>query len=289
MNSLLIDQVYLEENHKEIDTFLGNLKDIGVVNLTIASPLLFYYIKQSFPDFKLQISTVTNVLSIQQARYWNAIGASRIILSEWITRKFKLLKNIRLAVDCELELLANEYCVSFCSDRSCHYIIQSMTNRENKAIEYKHLDKFRYVTKYPYSICFPYMCRDGIHNLNSNWIRPEDLKYYSSIGYDIFKIVGRTYPKQTVKLIVEAYMKQRYDGNFYDLGPFYSSKENKEKNKSIFSGLYIDNRNLDGFIKYIIDKDIHCDEQCGIDCFYCKEFFEQIMEKQLLSEKSNIE
>ncbi|MHA1755512.1 MAG: U32 family peptidase [Promethearchaeota archaeon] len=269
-NNVLVDPVFLFKNEKQILNFVKRLIDIGTDSITIAHPLLMKFVKKHFPNFKIFVSTITNTRTIQEARYFDGLGVSRIILSLFINRNFRMLKNIRESVKCDLECMTNEFCIINCPNRIWHYIVQSGLNRESlKKNEYDNIPFCRY----PYNDCFRYMVRDIVHIVYNPWIRPEDIKYYKQIGISHFKIVGRTWPTEQIKIVVEAYMKQHFDGNLLDLGPFYW------KGKSIFSHMRIDNRKMDGFIDYFINNEYRCDTDCNISCFYCKKWvYERILD-----------
>lgn len=272
-NNLLIDIYYLETHYDEIIQFVKWLNSIGINDIILASPLMMEFIKSEFPHMNIHCSTILEIRSIQQVKYFSTI-AKRLILAEEINRDFSLLKAIRKATDKELEVLVNEYCVLHCPVRTEHFIIQGLANRRSKWII--SCEKCKISKIYPFNVCLPYMKRDLLHNLFARWIRPEDVEYYNKeIGISHFKIVGRTYPTERMKIITKAYMELRYDGNFFDLGPYYLGE------KEAIRGLYIDNRKLDNFLDYFKQNEVRCNRDCEITCNYCKTFLYKILEIDL--------
>ena len=65
--------------------------------------------------------------------------------------------------------------------------------------------------------CVDYRLREPVNLVRANWIRPEDLHHYESMGYTSFKIVERNTPTPELLRRVHAYANRRYDGNLLDL------------------------------------------------------------------------
>ena len=49
--------------------------------------------------------------------------------------------------------------------------------------------------------------------LDSNWIRPEDLKYYRSLGVGLFKLTGRTISTTAIIDSLEIYASESHEGS----------------------------------------------------------------------------
>jgi hypothetical protein len=69
--------------------------------------------------------------------------------------------------------------------------------------------------------CTEMKMRDPVHYLRSEWIRPEDLRIYEELGFDLFKIAERDIPTEMMMTRVRAYAGRRYDGNLLDLVQAY--------------------------------------------------------------------
>jgi len=134
--------------------------------------------------------------------------------------------------------------------------------------------------------------------IKANWIRPEDVGYYEDTGINSLKIIDRNRKTQDIVFALRAYLERRFDGNLIDL-LFYIHPSSKEtiflkglrfflhplqinifkliKIKQLFPdiGVYVDNRKLDGFLKYFSEgKCKSCD--CN-DCGYCRGVAERVV------------
>jgi len=65
--------------------------------------------------------------------------------------------------------------------------------------------------------CTEMKLRDPVNYLRSEWIRPEDLRLYEGMGFDLFKVAERDLPTPVMVNRVRAYAARRYDGNLLDL------------------------------------------------------------------------
>ena len=52
--------------------------------------------------------------------------------------------------------------------------------------------------------------------LDTNWIRPEDLKSYRSLGVSIFKLTGRTISSRAIIRSLEIYASESHEGSILD-------------------------------------------------------------------------
>jgi hypothetical protein len=115
------------------------------------------------------------------------------------------------------------------------------------------------------------------------------------------KLVDRTRPTEAIALVVEAYDKREYNGNLLDLLPTLSKDSFFSGRKKIWRGLkyffqslsmnlsllhkiamldsklyvYINNRELDGFIEYFLERD--CRSLSCKDCGYCERVARQVV------------
>jgi collagenase-like PrtC family protease len=106
----------------EVSRWLKYLAECGVTGVTISHPDLLQFVKREFPDFRLNVSVITGVDTVAEARRFEDIGADVINLNPFtINRDFDSLRAIRQAVDCELELYANIPCLDRCPRRDAHY------------------------------------------------------------------------------------------------------------------------------------------------------------------------
>jgi hypothetical protein len=77
--------------------------------------------------------------------------------------------------------------------------------------------------------CTEMKLRDPVNYIRSEWIRPEDLRLYEEMGYDLFKVTERDLPTPVMVNRVRAYAARRYDGNLLDLVQPYALREDREQ------------------------------------------------------------
>ncbi|MBU1726901.1 MAG: U32 family peptidase [Candidatus Omnitrophica bacterium] len=287
---------WTSRGQKSIRRTLDWLSEIGVDSVTVAIPYLLHLIKKSYPDLKVKVSLCANVCTPIQAKYWEDLGAEEINLSPWTTnRNFDLLRQIRKAIKCSLQLYANTTCITGCPALSHHYGMASHASSSNIYGEEFFIDYCKYY-------CLYLKLSKPMRYISSCFIRPEDLHYYSDIGIDKIKLGDRETNTDYISNVVEAYTLGKYDGNLLDLlikRPkdkishsryffwkkvkffFHPCKVNLIEVFWHISGLnvanqsYLDNRKLDGFLDFFVSgkcKLANC-EECG----YCKSVAEKAL------------
>lgn len=274
--------------NREINRLLDWLTEIKVSGVTVAVPYLAEYIRRNYPHFKLAASVLSNVNSVEKARYWEGLGASVITLNHTeLNRDFRLLGKIRKAVGCGLQLLVNDNCLQGCPLFSYHHNViahasQSAESRGSYTFDYCRLS------------CRRMMLADPANFIKATWIRPEDLKHYEEIGIDHFKLVDRTMTTEALVRAVDAYAARSYKGNLFDLftntsrlnwarvsGFLHKLRYYVHPLKlNIFKlygkrgvakdiDVYLDNQALEGFIEFFKKND--CRSMSCTECGYCAE------------------
>ena len=292
------------KGQKEINKLLDWINDIGVTAVTVASPFMLQMIKARHPHLKVRISVFGGVDRVRKAQMWEELGADCIVLdSILVNRELETLREIRKAVKCDLELMANNNCLTGCAMSPMHM------NTLAHAGQAWHENKGFFID-WCFLKCTEMKLRNPVHYIRSEWIRPEDLPLYEEMGYDLFKLAERDIPTEMMMLRVKAYSERHYDGNLLDLIQAYGFKGVKENHSYYKHGLgwllrfilrpslanplrmlplkrlaelrgmtrpiegkppvYIDNRALDGFMERF--KTTSC---VGVDCeecLWCHEF-----------------
>ncbi|MCR3759892.1 U32 family peptidase [Clostridium felsineum] len=243
---------FTEKGISEMHRVLGQLYNAGVRALTVAMPSILEIVKESGYDFKIKTSTLCLINNANKAIKYKKKGVDRIVVDEDITRKFDVLKEICDAYGDGVEIIANDTCLKGCPYKMFHFNYTA----------HSYDDPIDAVKDYYVNRCIMQRTEQLKNYLNLNWIRPEDLKYYESIGIKYFKIQGRQFAKdgEPVK-VAEAYMKESFDGNLFDLLNLFVKYNS-------FSA-EIDNKKLEGFIKKFYDNPRFCRENCDV-CNYCE-------------------
>jgi collagenase-like PrtC family protease len=150
----------------------------------------------------------------------------------------------------QVELLANEGCLSHCPFRSTHEALIAAANA-GLAVDTHRLNRdlacLRILNRAPHRI------------LASPFIRPEDIGRYEEVA-DLIKVCGRTLGGGFLKRTVEAYAAGRYDGNLFDLldASHWMAERWELPNSELPADLFT---MLSG-----------CDQLCGT-CGACEEIF----------------
>ena len=276
--------------------FLIYLKSVGVNALTITNPYILMFVKKHFKDdFKVRLSTFACIDSYTKAKYWEDLGADYMCVDfVKINRDFKTLKymveNLKKA---KIEILVTNSCLKNCPMIYTHTNgLSHASNQDKNGNLYEDWSLF---------YCQKKELENVEEYIKSPWVRPEDIKYYEDIGIEHFKITERGFPTDELVKRVQAYVDRKYDGNLLDLiqGHGVVASENLKLEKRQLSNrkeiyeeikrvrglgkpreckrhIYIDNRKLDGFIKFF--KDGHCTGNC-LSCNYCKTIADKVIVK----------
>ena len=229
------------------------LSDFGVYNL----------IKKNLPNIDIHISTQTNTLNSDAVKFWQDMGASRVILARELS--LKQIENIRKnCPDIELETFVHgSQCVSF-SGRCL--LSDFMTKNERKANHggcaqpcrwsYKLLEESRPGQYYE-------ICQD---NHGSHILSPKDLcliehiKELQDVGVSSFKIEGRTKSLYYVSATARAY-RMVLDNKISALEGFNELK--KVGNRGYTKGFFKGNNNSESY-SYDISKGLAGADFLGI-------------------------
>ena len=212
---------------KRIRKFLDWLSIIGVDAVTITIPYMLQIIKKHYPYFKTKVSVSAQVSDSLQAKYWEDLGADEIVLAPWLAnRNFRILREIRQAVRCRLEILANSYCLFGCPFAQHHYASDSHASRN--ALRTKNEISSMNYWKFT---CYYLMLEEPMRLISASWVRPEDIHYYAEAGIDSIKLRDRSFTSEQIYRIIDAYTFEKYEGNLLDL--FKSDSKRSEFRKGI--------------------------------------------------------
>jgi collagenase-like PrtC family protease len=207
---------------KKATRLLEKLHDIGVSRVTVSTPFLLELIKARFPEFKVKVGIYAQVDTARRAKFWEDLGADAITLESFsINRNFARLAAIRVAVRCDLQLIANHVCLPNCALQPYHQngFAHSSNGSHGLFIDYCFLHCSRTRLDAPSSF------------IKAQWIRPEDIGAYEKLGYSSFKLLERGIPSEELLKRVKAYSDRRYDGNLADILVPYGFKREPKKPK----------------------------------------------------------
>jgi len=291
LNALCLDnREFTISGQRKICKLLDWLTDLSVDTVTVSIPYLLQLIRKQYPHFKVCVSVLAGVNTPEKAKYWEDLGADSITLpSIDVVRDFSILRAIRKRVNCELQLIANNGCLLNCPFSKYHGLIVS---HASQSMHKKQGFEFYYCL----INCRFLKLKEPINFLRSDWIRPEDIRYYEEVGIDRIKLTERTASTELISKVVNAYTDRYYYGNLADILPSLSQKSiiSKSKRTIIINSLkylfhplsvnifkllkliraispidvYIDNQELEGFLEHFLDKS--CKEKSCQECGYCE-------------------
>lgn len=251
---------YSFSGRKKIIELLNLLVEVGVNMVTVTVPFLAEFIKERYPQLKINTSVYSNIDTLDKTLFWENLGADRITLDPNINRNFSLLKKIRDKVKVDLQLLVNTSCLFSCPARHYH---ANVTGHFSQEASLDFFPAFSFNER-----CMLSRLQNPVEFIKTPWIRPEDLSLYADIGINYFKIAGREYPSKKILPQISAYLSGNYNGNLYDLlmGFFDSYKFKKPLE------VYIDNNKLLDFIDFFIKtQSFPCADGCE-SCSYCYDY-----------------
>ena len=254
-SSYMHNRELTKEGMFTIYKFLGKLYDAGVRSLTITLPSLMNVVQELPYDFRLKASTICQVTNVNKALELKGMGVERIVVDESINRKFNVLTRIRETFGEKVEIIVNSICHMDCSYRMFHY-----NQASGDSVEVSSGCSNSY---YPHR-CLLRRYKDAANLLKLTWVRPGDIKYYTSIGINYFKLQGRTrILKGDPVRAVEAYFKEQYRGDLFDLLNLFAPV-------SSFN-VPVENEKLEGYIKHFYENRDFCRSDCPA-CGFCRNF-----------------
>ena len=289
LNATCLDNRELTRSmHARLSKLLDWLDRLEVDAVTVSLPYLFNYVRKNFPRFKINVSAMTQVSSVDEAKFWEDLGASRITLCNVkVNRDLALLAKIRGAVKCQLQVIVNNGCLCHCPFAIPHALVVSHASQKGHLSGGFLIDYYRLM-------CSSMRLRQPVNFIRSDWIRPEDLVHYHKAGADYAKIVDRGMTTRALERIVKVYTLGYYKGNLMDLLPTPSKSINFSKRSVFFifkyffrphlvnifkllkmkerieeDTVYIDNQKLDGFLVALQRQE--CGSKDCKKCSWCNE------------------
>ena len=107
-----INTLYKEEEIKELLGFVGKLYKMGVDALLLQDSGAVKIIRENYPDFPLHASTQMTANSLEDVRYWESLGFSKIVLSRELS--LEEINEITSQTEAEIEtFIHGALCVSY--------------------------------------------------------------------------------------------------------------------------------------------------------------------------------
>lgn len=221
---------------------LADAKPDGII---FADPAFYSSVRKYLPDVPIHISTQANVLSYESVKFWQDLGATRIILARELSLK-EIEKISNKVPDIELEVLVHgSMCVAYSGRCLLSDYMTNNTRKSNQGAcaqpcrwKYSLIESKRPGQEYEIT-----EDQHGTYILN-----PKDLSLIQYIpdlinaGVCSFKIEGRTKSMYYAALVAKTYKKAidaHYEGRQVDLKELYEELSNIG-NRGFTSGFLID-------------------------------------------------
>jgi len=190
--------------------FVRRLVECGVRVLTLAHPYLLEVTRHEFPDLRLVVSSLARVHSVQQALFWERLGANVVIVVG--SREARVIQGIRRSTSLDVEVIANHLCWPFCPMHATHAAVATSASAEGS-------DTGLYYPGWCDAYCQLLRLDDPMQLVRASWIRPQDVPICERWGVSRMKLCERIASTADMVRIIEAYTSQRHEGNLVDLFP----------------------------------------------------------------------
>ena len=189
---------HLIEENDLTDKFCNIITEIfhnGKHSITVASPVLFQYLKNNYPNYIYYQSVISNEHNLDNTNNYDMIVLNRKLNNNW-----NYLNMIPMEKRHTIELLCNDTCTPFCN-RLYHYTLDNeyILNRKNP-------------DDYIYDYCS--IDHDFTYFNNERWpltINPNMVDDYLNAGFSHFKLCGRNDPEPIFILkMIQYLVKPQY-------------------------------------------------------------------------------
>lgn len=267
-NFLLNTNTFLSESiSAKLLTYLSQLQELSITNLTVGNLELCKFIKTYFSSFQVCISSTYGVKTLKQIKECESLGADTVYLdSIYINWDFQRLREIRNNTNLKLKLYANVSCISRCPIIKKHYDL--FANEQNTSTLKLNDDYF--------ASCSLIKLKSKVEWIQMQWIRPEDINTYENEAFTFFKLSDRLAPTNIILQIAQAYLTRKSPPNLF---PLIERDGVKYKNIGIRPNgsppLFIDSKQIpDNFIEHFQKGE--CTSMDN-DCIYCNQVAEEVI------------
>lgn len=268
-----------QEYRKRFVGFIKEVKKRGIDIVTLGNLFLIELVKQEVPELSIAASVLLEVDNIVRLKQLAKTGIDYICLSKTLLKNFDALEKIVENIPSNIRpmLLANDPCLQTCAYTQYHNnILSHFSSEGGEYVNYCRLH------------CTQDFASDPRKVISASFIRPEDMKEYVLIGYDLFKLCDRKQTTDWISNMLHAYVLGRYEGNLSDLMAPWSNIGGKYSPPSSiiekdiltkgFDGIRsnlrfspkIDNRSMDGYLDFWKKtKPQGCENEDCDSCNYC--------------------
>lgn len=193
-----VNTLYKDKELKEFIDFIGKLYKMGVDALILQDSGATKLIKEKYPDFPLHASTQMTANSLEDVRYWESLGFSKIVLSRELS--LEEIQEITVQSEAEIETFVHgALCVSYSGQCIMSSILGGRSGNRGKCAQTCRL---------------PYTLYKGADKLQEGYLlSPKDIQTVTILpqlieaGITSFKIEGRMKNPEYVAGVTAIYRK----------------------------------------------------------------------------------
>ncbi|MFZ5996549.1 MAG: peptidase U32 family protein [Nitrospirota bacterium] len=225
----------------EIEEHIEVLKEVRPDAVILSDPGVYSLIKQRIPDLDIHISTQANITNREAARFWEELGAKRLILARELS--VDEIREIRQSVGIELEVFVHgSFCISY-SGRC--YISSFLASRGANRGECTNSCRWNYtlMEEKRQGEYFPVFEDDrGTYVMSSKDLcMIEHLPLLADAGIDSFKIEGRMKGINYIAGVVKTYREAidaMKEGVPYMVNPRWLKELSMFSNRGYTTGMF---------------------------------------------------
>jgi len=259
-------QDFMQNWESKLKYDILELHNVGIHEWIVTSPLLVELLRGAFPNDFIEVSTIAEVATPDQARRWLGLGVDGVNISTNINRDFAAI-NEMAEMGITVSILANEACLFNCPwRRECYNLSSHNSLRSEELFSF-----------YPFSRCNNVRMANPVEWIKSRLVLPQWTSRYQQLtGVEWFKVAYRTHPKEVALPILRAYMEQEFSGNLLALWPTVAPLGGTEEP---IKSTYISCKRLDElhFFEQIVTANIDCTKEvCGVTCRFCEDMYNKV-------------
>ena len=236
---------------RDFVSHVRNLVANGIEVVTIGNPFLLEVIANEVPEIELFASVLMEIDCLTRLKEISKLGLRYVCLLKTLLKNFRALENISIHGNASVEpvLLANDPCLHHCALTAYHNdTLSHLTGSGISCDSYCRLH------------CTRSFISDKRQIVSASFIRPEDLRLYSSFGYSIFKLCDRKQTTPWILRTLQSYVREYHEGNLAEIMAPWNRHEGtynfpRELKRSVFNAGNIDE--LRDHLRFMpfIDKD----------------------------------
>ncbi|MDD4842852.1 MAG: U32 family peptidase [Anaerotignum sp.] len=193
-----VNTLYKDKELKEFIDFIGKLYKMGVDALILQDSGAVKLLQENYPEFPLHASTQMTVNSLEDVRYWESLGFSKIVLSRELS--LEEIQEITAQSQAEIETFVHgALCVSYSGQCIMSSILGGRSGNRGKCAQTCRL---------------PYTLYKGADKLQEGYLlSPKDIQTVTILpqlieaGITSFKIEGRMKNPEYVAGVTAIYRK----------------------------------------------------------------------------------